>query len=313
MAANPDRGAIRHIGLLGPTASGKSAVAIEVAKECGSVHVFSLDAFQVYRSMDIGTGKVLPEEREGVPHHLMDLVDPVASFSVADYCRAARQALAGLRPGATVLWVGGAGLYWRAIREGLADIPPTDPKVEAELSGWSREDQVEELRRGDPEWSRTADLQNPRRVMRALAVLRQTGLPLSEWQKQESVPVVPLERVFYLAWPDPDLRERMGLRIRRMWERGWPAEVNDLQQRPGWRDSQSARAIGYGDVIDFLEGRVDEEGCRRMIESRTWQYARRQKTWFRKEPGQVHLDGTRPGEAVKTLVRFLQENQAVST
>jgi len=273
------------IFILGPTATGKSAVALALARELGGV-VCNLDAFQVYRGLDVGTGKPPVEERGGLPHELFDLAGPCDPFSVADYLRHAAGVLDTCQGrGKPLVWVGGTGLYYRALRRGLTEAPATDPGVLQELESRPLAELQEEIRRVDPEWAGGADLANPRRVLRALAVFRQTGRPISEWHRDPVRPLVAGGAAFLLQAAPGLLRERITRRVAAMWEAGWPGEVRRLLQLPGWEESSSALALGYAEVAAWCHSGGDgADGVRERIVTRTWQYARRQLTWFRREP-----------------------------
>lgn len=270
-----------HVFILGPTASGKSSLALALARRCGGV-VCNLDAFQVYRGLDIGTGKPSAPERGAVPHALYDLVGPCEAFSVADYLRAASRAV-DAHPGKPLIWTGGTGLYFRALRSGLAPAPASDPAVVRELEAMPAEARVEEIRRVDPDWAAGADLRNPRRVLRALAVFRQTGRPLSSWHRDPVRPLLQEGHALLLEWDAEALRRRITARVDAMWAAGWPDEVAALAADPAWEHAPSARAIGYAEVLRWVREGGDAAAVRQAIALRTWHYARRQLTWFRSE------------------------------
>ena len=274
-----------EIFLLGPTGAGKSRAAIEVAEQTGA-EIVSMDAFQVYRGLDIGTGKPTKAEQNRVRHHMIDLVNPEENFTAADYARRGGDILhdVGKRSIATI-WVGGTGLYHRVMTEGLSLAPGTEIGVAEELEKKTMEELVEEISRVDPEWSAKADIKNRRRVVRALAVWRQTGRKLSEWQEKEMVagPMGGVEAWVLL----PDLQilgEVIRERVKTMWQTGWVEEVRGLAEKAGWEGSPGSRAIGYGEVMEFLAGRLTEaEACDKIVTA-TRAYAKRQLTWFRKIP-----------------------------
>lgn len=269
--------------LLGPTASGKSALALALAREWGGV-VCNLDAFQVYRGLDIGTGKPSAEERSGLPHELFDLAGPCDPFSVADFLTHAGEVLERHGPsGRPLIWAGGTGLYYRALRSGLTGAPATDPAILRELELSPPAELQEEIRRVDPEWAATADLANPRRILRALAVFRQTGRPLSAWHRDPVTALVPEARAVLLQQPADALRDRIRLRVETMWDQGWPEEVRGLMELPDWPGCSASRAIGYSEVAEWCLRGGDAGAVRQQIALRTWQYARRQLTWFRRE------------------------------
>ena len=274
-----------QIFLLGPTGAGKSRAAIEVAEQTGA-EIVSMDAFQVYRGLNIGTGKPTEEEQRRVRHHMIDLVNPVDNFTAADYARGGGEILqdSGKRSVATI-WVGGTGLYHRVMTGGLSLAPGTDVGLAGELEKKTLAELVEEISRVDPEWSAKADIKNRRRVVRALAVWRQTGRKLSEWQEKEMV-AGPMGRVE--AWVLlPDLKilgEVIRDRVKTMWQAGWAEEVRGLATKAGWEGSPGSRAIGYGEVMEFLAGRLTKaEACDKIVTA-TRAYAKRQLTWFRKIP-----------------------------
>jgi len=268
----------RHILLVGPTASGKSALALEVAQQAGA-EIASIDAFQIFRKMDVGTGKVPRDQRRGILHHLLDLVDPGRSFSVAAYLEEARKVIeTGGRP---VIWTGGSGLYVDALRKGLSPAPPVPPDILRELERLPLETLQTEIREVDPAWAQSADLQNPRRIFRALGVYRSTGRTLSSWQQERSPGLLATAPVFLLCPNDAVLRNRIETRVEAMLADGWPEEVRNLAQIPGWEDSQAAKAIGYAEVLQHVRGGLSIQSCSAQIKTQSWQYARRQKTWFR--------------------------------
>ena len=268
--------------IVGPTASGKSALALELAGRTGAV-ICSLDAFQVYRGLDIGTGKASPAEQKQIPHRLLDLVEPGDSYSVADYLKAAAHVLSQETGDRPLLWVGGTGLYLRALREGLSAAPGSDPELLEQLSTWPLERLQVEIQRLDPDWCLGADLKNPRRIIRALAVVLGSGRRLSDWQSEKVSAQLPDITGVFLQ-PDKEYnRQQITNRVHQMWEGGWPDEVRRLLKIEGWRESQSARAIGYLPVVEFLEGRMAKDKCQETIIQETAQYARRQVIWFRKE------------------------------
>lgn len=292
------------IFIAGPTASGKSELALRVAEKIGA-EICSMDAFQIYRGLDVGTGKLTPSERKGIPHHLLDIAGPLESFSVADYLRKAGEIHAGLRLRCKpVVWVGGTGLYFRALRQGLSPVPSSDPALIRELSGWTLDELQKEIRNLDPLWARTADLHNPRRVIRALAVVKQTGRPLSSWHQIKGQGVVDGGQFYFLQPGLEELKKAIQTRVVAMWQAGWADEVNGLSKMEGWTSSQSSRALGYSQVLSYLAGSLTQEACVENIQLKTWQYARRQLTWFRGESGMTMYD---PGVGLQTLVQDIDK------
>ncbi|NDD81996.1 MAG: tRNA (adenosine(37)-N6)-dimethylallyltransferase MiaA [Verrucomicrobia bacterium] len=298
------------IFLLGPTASGKSRLAMEVARQAGA-EICSVDAFQIYRGLDIGTAKPSGMARKEIPHHLLDLVEPEEGFTAADYLRLAGGVLESLKSeGKTAVWVGGTGLYHKVLTEGLAKAPGTDGKVAAELEAMSTAELAEEIRRVDPEWSEKADLQNRRRLIRALAVWRQTERKMSAWQREETAPG-PLAgaKVFALV-PDLDaLAAVIRTRVAGMIQDGWAEEVRKLRERMGWRDCPGSRAIGYREMELWLAGRMRKEEAMDKIVAATRAYAKRQLTWLKRIPNLMAIEpapgSVLPKAGVEKMVQSL--------
>ncbi len=270
--------------LAGPTASGKSDLALRLAQNA-PVEVVSADAMMVYRGMDIGTAKPTLAERRGVPHHLIDIVDPNEPFSVADYVKHAETVIADvLERGKLPLIVGGTGFYIRALSEGLPTVPPADAEVQAEL--WKRlereglERLVDELQTLSPEDAARAQ-RNPRRVVRALEIFRRTGRAPSNFAN--TTPRFRYDKAILL--PDAQaLGERIALRTERMFRAGLAEEVRDLLDCYPARPT-ATQAIGYKEVTTYLEGRCTLREAEQAVTLATTRYAKRQRTWFRKEPG----------------------------
>ncbi|HLR46457.1 MAG TPA: tRNA (adenosine(37)-N6)-dimethylallyltransferase MiaA [Deinococcales bacterium] len=277
-----------RIPLLGaPTASGKTSVAIELALLLSAevtVEVVTADAMQVYAGMDIGTAKPSPEEQAGVPHHLLDLVTPAEEFSVADWVAAAEETIARvLERGSLPFVVGGTGFYLRSLTDGLPLVPRADRAVqeqlEAELAERGLPALKEELRAAAPADDERAGL-NPRRVVRALEIVRRTGRAPSAFGRSE-----PRFRYCKAALlPDPaQLDPRIAARSRHMFDHGLVAEVEQLSRR--WPVQATAlQAIGYREVLAHLRGETTLAEAEEAVLTATRQYARRQLTWFRKEP-----------------------------
>jgi tRNA dimethylallyltransferase len=281
------------LALLGPTASGKSQTALRVARARGDVEVVAVDAFTVYRGMDVGTAKPTVEERASVPHHLVDVVDPDQELTVAQFQTMAREAIADVRSrGRVPLLVGGSGLYWRAVVDDLR-FPPTDPEVRAEIERrWEGEPSAAhaELRRRDPAAADRIEPANLRRTVRALEVLELTGEPFSAfseaWDRFEAV-YEDLE-VALLDPPGEELREAIDRRARRMVEDGLLSEARELRSR--WRLSRTAaQGIGYAEAFAVLDGREPAETLAAAVARRTRRYARRQRAWFRRDPRAIPL------------------------
>jgi tRNA dimethylallyltransferase len=281
--------------LAGPTASGKTALSLELAARY-RIEVISADAMMVYRRLDIGTAKPTPLEREQVPHHLIDIADPNADFSVTEWVAAAERAIAGvLERGRIPLVVGGTGFYIRALSQGLPSAPPSDPvamgRLEVELKNQGLDAMIAELQEVSPSDAERTQ-RNPRRVLRAVEILRGTGRAPATFEPR--APRYPFEK--FVLLPDKALLEtRIAARTSAMLSGGLLEETRGLLEtfsRDG-RRATSFQAIGYKQALDHLLGVPDAAGVvqtisleetERRINLATRQYAKRQMTWFAREP-----------------------------
>ena len=289
----------RPILIAGPTAVGKSAVALELA-ELLNGEIISVDSMQVYRGLDIGTAKPSAAEQERVRHHLVDVVDLRESFAAAQFvsrARAAAQEIAarGRRP----IFCGGTGLYFKAYLEGLGEAPPRDAQVRAELEARPLPELLEELRRTDPATHEAIDRQNPRRIVRALEVIRLTGRPFSAHRavwKQESGP-----RLMWLTRPAGELTERIHQRVEEMFRRGLVAETESLLRQGLAENPTAMQALGYRQVAEHLRGKLGLAETIELVKIRTRQFAKRQRTWFQRQLRleQVSLAGATVGSLAK--------------
>jgi tRNA dimethylallyltransferase len=275
--------------IAGATATGKTALSIALAEELAAVgvpaEVISADSRQVYRGMDIGTAKVTPDERARVPHHGLDLVEPDEPFSVADFAAHAAGALSGIADrGAVAILAGGTGFYLRAVARGLAvDELPWDADVraavEASLVADGLARLVEELRTIAPARSAEIDLRNPRRVVRALEIARLRGdapLPAARGYGRNVL-------WLGLAVDGPVLRRRIQTRARAQFDAGLVDETRNLIARFD-PSLPSFSGIGYAEALDVIQGRTDIESAIDRDARRNMLFARRQGTWFRREP-----------------------------
>jgi tRNA dimethylallyltransferase len=282
--------------LTGPTGSGKSRLALELAERLGA-EIVSMDSMALYRGMDVGTAKPSAEDRRRIPHHLLDVLDPWEAASVAWWLERAtsscRDILArGRRP----LVVGGTPLYLKALLYGLFDGPPADPAVrrrlEAEAEQSGREVLHERLARIDPASAARLHPRDLRRVVRALEVWELTGRPLSAWQTQWRADRPPdsggIPRALWLNLPRQVLYERIDARVRRMIDEGLVEEVRALRALPRPLSREAAQALGYKEMFDYLDGQANLDHTIRLIQTRSRQFAKRQLTWFR------HLPECRP-------------------
>jgi tRNA dimethylallyltransferase len=283
------------VAIVGPTAAGKSALSIALAHALGG-EVVNADSMQLYRGMDIGTAKLTGDERAGVPHHLLDIWDVTQPASVAEYQRLARSAIDGiLARGRVPLLVGGSGLYVRAALEEF-DFPGTDARLrgrlEAELAQLGPAPLHARLREADPVAAARILPSNGRRIVRALEVIELTGGPFAA-ELPEPRPVYDAVQVGVDRDP-AELDQRIALRVDRMWAAGLVGEVRELAAR-GLREGRTAgRALGYQQVLRFLDGTCTEEEAYAETIRATRRFVRRQRSWFRRDPRIAWLDAARP-------------------
>ncbi len=277
------------VTLVGATATGKSALAIWLAERLDG-EIVNADALQVYRGLDIGTAKPDAAERQRVPHHLLDILEPDQPFSAGEFARRARRAIAGIHArGRLPLVVGGSGLYQRALFEGMSAIPEIDPAVREELrqrhAAGGRELLRAELERLDPATAARLAAGDTQRLLRALEVARATGRPLSAWLAEPPTRP-PFEPVgIGLTLPRALLYDRVSFRVERMLAEGWVAEVQQLLDRGISPSSPAFQAIGYRQLAGHLGGEMTLEEAAASIVQATRRYAKRQLTWFRRTAG----------------------------
>jgi len=283
---------LQPLFLAGPTASGKSAVALALAERLGG-EIISVDSMQVYRGLDLGTAKPSAAERARVPHHLIDVAELSEPFDAARFVQLARRAEAEIRGrGRVPIFCGGTGLYFKAYLEGLGESPPADPELRVELESTPLPALLAELERCDPETFGRIDRQNPRRVVRALEVIRLTGKPFSaqraEWNpKSEARNPKP---VFCLTRSPADLRARIETRVDEMFRRGLVDETHALLACGLEQNRTAMQALGYRQVVEHLRGERGLDETIALVKARTWQFARRQMTWFRRQQGVIWLE-----------------------
>jgi len=272
--------------VVGPTAAGKSDVGVALAQALDG-EVVNADSMQLYRGMDVGTAKLTAGERSGVPHHLLDVLDVTEEASVAAYQRAARAAVAGIRArGRTPVLVGGSGLYVRAVVDDL-DFPGTDPalraRLEADLAADGPAVLHARLAAVDPAAAAAILPSNGRRIVRALEVVELTGGPFRATLPDAAATTAGVVQVG-LAVPRDVLDLRIAERVDRMWARGLVDEVRRLEKLGLRQGRTAARALGYAQVLGFLSGECSEERARQETVRATRRFARRQDTWFHRDP-----------------------------
>jgi tRNA dimethylallyltransferase len=277
------------IAIVGPTASGKSSLAVALARKLGG-DVLACDSTQVYRGFDIGTAKPTMEERDGVPHHLLDLVDPSFPFTAGEYRARAICTLEDLRQRARLpILTVGTGLYLRALLEGLSDAPARSEQLRARLEAGADARSMQYLhrvlRRLDPEAALRIGSRDRPKMIRAIEVCLLTGRPLSEVHRSGRTPLEGYHPIkIGLQPPRAALYDRIERRTRTMLDRGWLDEVAGLVRSGVPQDSKPFDFIGYSELQAHLEGTVTLAAATKAIAQSTRRYAKRQLTWFRKEP-----------------------------
>ena len=270
--------------LSGPTASGKSALAIPLARRLGA-EIVSVDSMAVYRGLDVGTAKPTAAQRTAVPHHLVDVVPAAEPYSVAQWLEDAARAVADCRSrGRCILFVGGTPLYLRALRDGLAPLPPAHPdlrrRLADEVTTHGPERLHERLLGIDPASAARIHPRDAKRIIRALEVAETTGQPLS--RAFAPVPDPRFEsRLMIVDLPRASLYDRIDRRVERMFAEGIVAETRAALSLPGGIGPTARQAAGYAEAIDLIEGRVELAAAIRRTQQRTRQLAKRQLTWLR--------------------------------
>ncbi len=315
MPTNPARSrlfALRSIRIAGSTAVGKSAVALALAERIGG-EIISVDSMQVYRGLDIGTAKPSIEERRRVRHHLIDVVDLTEPFDAARFSTLARAAVADIRQrGSVPILCGGTGLYFKAFLEGLGEAPPANAALRDELEAAPLPELLRELEKKDPVLFARIDRHNPRRVVRALEVIRLTGAPFSaqqsRWNPQRAQGAEPF---FGLTRASDDRRARIDARVDAMFASGLVGETEQLLGRGLANNKTALQAIGYRQVVEHLRQERSLEETIALVKRRTLQFARRQMTWFRRQFRLDWLDcppQASPGSVADQLLQLISSH-----
>ena len=320
----------RSVFLAGPTAIGKSEIALQLAEQLGG-EIISVDSMQVYRGLDIGTAKPSPAERARVPHHLMDICDLTDSFDAAQFVRLAQKAVEEIQArGRVPILCGGTGLYFKAFLSGLGEAPSANPDLRAKLEAMPFEALLRELRERDRAAYEKIDKQNPRRVLRAVEVIRLTGKKFSaqraRWSDATGEPwrallrqgpnfpkgqvsdeALPSRNLFFCFTRQPAyMHARINARVDAMFARGLVDETRELLKHGLEQNKTAMQAIGYRQVVQHLRGERSLAETIELVKIRTRQFAKRQLTWFRRqlEPEWIELQ---PDESLEPIVaRLLQ-------
>ena len=314
MGKNPDKRPV-VVGFVGPTASGKSDLTMKVAEGLDGV-ILCMDAMQVYRGMDIGTAKPSREEQRRVPHRLFDGVAPDEAYSVAAYVQDARAAIGDcLAEGKLPLFCGGTGLYLRSLRQPLSfGHTPGDESIRARYQALAETEGLEALHRRleavDPVTASRLHPNDQRRVIRALEVYELTGRPFSAQQLpgEEDSPYRFV--LFGLKWGREALYSRINQRVDQMMEAGLLDEVKGLLAAGISPEAQSMQGLGYKELVPYLKGQASLAECLELIKRRTRNYAKRQETWFKREPGIHWFNGegdraAQAGQAIQMIKEYV--------
>ncbi|MBL6748965.1 MAG: tRNA (adenosine(37)-N6)-dimethylallyltransferase MiaA [Nevskia sp.] len=305
------------VAIAGPTAAGKSALALELcALWPGGAEIVSVDSAQVYRSMDIGTAKPDAATRARIPHHLIDILDPAQAYSAAAFARDAAPLVAAIRArGRLPILVGGTLLYFKALLDGLSELPAADTAVRARLereagkSGWAA--LHARLAQVDPETAARLHPNDAQRIQRALEIFELSGVPASAWFRVErTAPLAGALCIAVCPAQRPELHRRIEQRLRRMIEQGLVEEVQRLRARGDLRpDMPSMRAVGYRQLWRHLDGACTLAQAVEQAIAATRQYAKRQLTWLGGETRWSRIDPTEPN-AVSKVLNLVRQAQA---
>jgi tRNA dimethylallyltransferase len=281
--------------ILGPTASGKTDLALSIARRTGA-EILSVDSMQVYRGMDVGTAKPSPGERAEVRHHLIDVVEPNEPFTVARFVEQADGVIADARSrGVPLIATGGTPLYYKALFEGLFEGPGADEAVRARLGAVPNEQLARRLREVDPDAAARIHVNDHKRLVRALEVHELTGKPISSYQTHWTSPQPRHEAVWVgLDWEREALNRRINARVKGMLAAGWLEETRRLLEVYGSLSHTAAEATGYRELIEHLQGKLPVDEATEQIKIATRQLARRQMKWFRRFPGVHWMAGDHP-------------------
>ncbi|MCG8458132.1 MAG: tRNA (adenosine(37)-N6)-dimethylallyltransferase MiaA, partial [Holophagales bacterium] len=304
------------VAVVGPTAAGKSSLGMELARRLGG-EIINGDALQVYRRLEIGTDKPTPAMRAEIPHHLVDILEPEEPFSAGDFARLARGAIDEVRSrGRLPIVVGGSGLYGRALFQGLSPLPQRDPEVRRQLDARLQREGLAalraELERLDPETAARLHPNDTQRISRALEVRLSSGVPMSEWWKKR--PREPQLRPLRigLTLPRAILYDRIAGRVVSMVERGWVNEVSELLEHGIHPFAPAFQAIGYRQLVRHLQGTYDLGTALEETIRATRRYAKRQLTWYKREPDVRWISGLELEAVFPSLLHEIQIRGALA-
>ena len=299
------------IVIVGPTASGKSDLALELARRLGG-EILSVDSMQVYRGMDVGTAKPTGAEQAEVRHHLIDLVTAVEEFTVARFVEMADRVIAEARQrGVPLIATGGTPLYYKALFEGLFDGPAADPVLRERLRAEPPEALHARLAQVDPAAAARIHVNDAKRLVRALEVYELTGRPISSYQTDWTQTQARHEAAWFgLSWEREALNRRINARVKAMIQAGWVQEVQGLLEQYGALSKTAGEATGYAELIGHVHGRLSLEDAVEEIKIATRQLARRQMKWFKRFPGVQWLPGDAAREEnIERVMRMIPSDE----
>jgi tRNA dimethylallyltransferase len=294
----------RSLFIAGPTAVGKSEIALAMAEKIGG-EIISVDSMQVYRGLDIGTAKPDAATQKRIPHHLINVCELAEPFDAAKFIILATKAVAEIQSRNKVpIFCGGTGLYFKAFLDGLGEAPAADPALRAELEAMPLEKLLHELRERDSEAYEKIDKQNPRRVLRAVEVIRTTGKSFSS--QRANWPMQPAaNHTLHLFTRAPyDLHGRINLRVDEMFQRGLVEETRELLKHGLAENRTAMQAIGYRQVVEHLRGELTLPKTIELVKSKTRQFAKRQLTWFRRH-GNCKWIELKPDQTVEDAITHI--------
>jgi tRNA dimethylallyltransferase len=299
----------KAVAVLGPTATGKSALALDIAERFGG-EIINCDSTAVYRGFDIGTDKIAPEDRRGVPHHLIDIVDPTEEYTAAQFAHDAAMAMRDVHArGKLPILAGGSGFYFRALTRGLFPGPGADAALRGRLEAIAARRDVtflhRMLRKVDPESALRIQPRDLKRLVRALEVFFLTGRPLTAHFAGTASPIADIAVcAIALRLPAAQIAERVARRVDEQFERGLLDEIRGLLARGVPERARPFGGLVYRQALEHLHGVRDEPATRALIAQENRRYARRQLIWFRKEPNLSWFDG--PGESAPTVMAVMR-------
>jgi len=299
----------KAVAILGPTATGKSALALALAERFDG-EIINCDSTAVYRGFDIGTDKTAPADRRGIPHHLIDVVEPTAEYTAAQFARDAAAAIRDTQArGRLPILAGGTGFYFRALTRGLFPGPGADATLRARLEAIAGRRDVaflhRLLRKVDPDSALRIQPRDRKRLVRALEVFFLTGRPLTAHFAETVSPIADIEMLaLALRLPAARISERVTRRVDEQFERGLLAEIRGLLARGVPETARPFGGLVYRQALEHLHGVRDERATRELIAQENRRYARRQLIWFRKEPNLSWFDG--PGESAPTVMAVMR-------